>query len=154
MLHTLISYYPIISASFDDAKDVDGEVFMPDDGAYDFRKFTLNCSKSRNFTATIDSSGHAQMIDYKYSNTINVLEWDKMTKSNRELLNSSLLKELAKPSHSVDGVEIIDVDYLSAKLYASYAYDEDTNTAVYLSTPSEAQTVEMIKTLKFKKMSK
>ena len=152
IIYILFMLYPLISASFDDEKYVEGEVFTPVDGEYDFRKFRLNCSESRNFTAIVDRSGYAQLVDYRCGNTINIFEWDKMLIMNREHANSSLSKELENPIHDVDGITIIDIDNLPVKLYAAYAYDQDTNTAVYLSSPSENTTVEMIKTLRFNEL--
>ena len=151
LIYMWFIYSPVILASFDDDRYVEGEVFLPDDDAYDFRKFTLNCSNSTNFTAEIYISGFAQLIDYECCTTINVLEWDKMTGANRDVENSTLMDELEKPSRTVNGTRIIDVDIFSAKLYASYAFDSATNTAVYLASPSEAKTVEMIQSLEFKK---
>ena len=74
IFHTAFSYHPIILAAFDDAKYVDGEVFTPVNGSYDFRKFTLNSSQTENYTAIIDTSGFAQFVDGKGNHTINVFE--------------------------------------------------------------------------------
>ena len=37
IFHTAFAYHPVILAAFDDAKYVDGEVFTPVNGSYDFR---------------------------------------------------------------------------------------------------------------------
>ena len=151
VLHTAFAYHPVILGSFDEAKYVDGEVFRPVNGTYDFKKFTLKSSQTENYTTIIDTSGFAQFLDGKGNHTINVLEWDKMTYAWRQMQNDSLTPELEKPSHLVGGVKIIDVIVFSKyKLYASPVYDYQTNTLIYIATPSEANTVEMVQTLKFK----
>lgn len=150
ILHSLMTYYPVISASFDEDKYVDGEVFKPVNGTYDFRKFTLNSSQTKNYTTIIDTSGFAQFVDDKGNHTINVLEWDKMTGARRERINSSFMLEFKKPKHVVDNITIIDLDFMSTRFYSSYIYNSDTNTAIYIATPSENETVEMVQTFRFK----
>lgn len=150
-LYLLFTYFPVICASFDDAKYVDGEVFTPADGEYDFRKFSLNSSKTRNYTTVICSSGYAQLIDDKGNHTINVVEWDKMTPAMRDMVNSTFNPELKRPSHCSHGIRIIDVDLYGEMLYASPAYDKKTNTLIYIATPSEDETVEMMETLEFRR---
>ena len=49
-----------------------------------------------------------------------------------------------------DGIMIIDVDLDEGRNYAAYSYDSSRDTLVYLSSPSETETLEMIKTLEFK----
>lgn len=151
LIYTLIMYHPVIIASFDDEQFVDGEVFTPVNGSYDFRKFTLTSSNTSNYTTDICCSGYAQLVDDAGNSTINVLEWDKMTYAWRQMQNESLMSELERPSHTVDGVQIIDVVVFSKyTLYASPVYDSKTNTLIYIATPSVEDTVEMVKTLKFK----
>ena len=142
--------YPEVMASFDDVKYDDGEVFKPVNGTYDFKKFSLSCPQTQNYTAKVEVCGLAQLADNCGNHTINVLEWDKMGFPFWLNQNSSISKELEKPNHTVDGIKIIDVDLHPGKVYAASAYDPDTNTLVYLSSPSEKETLEMIKSLEFK----
>ena len=142
-------YFPVILATFDDAKYVDGEVFTPVNGEYDFKKFSLNSSQTKNYTAVICSSGYAQLIDDKGNHTINVVEWNKMTYSMRDLVNSTFDPEIKRPGHYSHGIRIIDVDIFSEKLYASPVYSPYEDMLIYIATPSEAETVEMVQTLEF-----
>ena len=150
VLYTLFNYHPVIFASFDEDKYVDGEVFTPVNGVYDFRKFTLNSSQTRNYTTIIDTNGFAQFVDDKGNHTINALEWNKMTSGRRERINSSFMLEFKKPNHVVDNITIYEVDFLGDKFYSAYLKDEKSNTEYYIATPNENETVEMIKTFKIK----
>ena len=150
--YTLIMYHPVIIASFDDEQFVDGEVFTPVNGSYDFRKFTLTSSNTSNYTTDICCSGYAQLVDDAGNSTINVIEWDKMTYAWRQMENESITKEFERPSRMVDGVKVIDVIVFSKyTLYAAPYYDGETNTLIYIATPSEAETVKMINTLEFRR---
>ena len=148
--YILIINFPGIVATFDENKYVDGEVHYPVNREYDFKLFTLNSSKSRNYTATIAASGYCQFVDDRGNNTINVLEWNKMNLPQWHDVNSSLQKEFEKPSHVAEGIRIIDVDFMGYPLYASYLTNEDRSITIYIATPSENETLEIIKTLKFK----
>lgn len=144
-------YHPAIMASFDEFKYIDREVFTPLDGEYDFRKFTLESPGTHNYTAYISCSGYVQMVDDKGNRTVNVLEWGKMTLAWWRMLNESFTAEMEKPSHIVDGVRVVDVVvYDGRHLYASYAYDSQTSTLVYIATPCQAETVGMIRSVEFK----
>ena len=149
MLYTWINYHSVILASFDEGKYVDGEVFTPVNGTFDFRKFSLNASRSGNFTTIIDTSGFAQFVDDKGNVTINALEWDKMTNGRHERINSMLMLEFEKPSYVVDNITIFKGDFLNDTFYSAYVYDDETNLSVYIAG-SEPETLEMIKSLKFK----
>ena len=141
IFHTAFAYYPIILASFDDAKYVDGEMFTPVNGSYDFRKFTLNSSQTENYTAIIDTSGFAQFVDGKGNHTINVFEWNKMTSGRRERINSLLMTELNRSHFTVDSVEIINTNVLSAKFYGAHVNFPERNTEIYIATPTVNETV-------------
>lgn len=150
--YTLIMYHPVIIASLDENPYVDGEVFTPVNGTYDFKKFTLKSTNTRNYTTDICCSGYAQLVDDKGSSTINVIEWDKMTYAWRQMENESITNELERPSRMVDGVKVIDVVVFSNyTLYAAAYYDDETNTLIYIATPSEAEAIEMIKTIEFRR---
>lgn len=150
IVYIALNYYPVIFASFDENGYVDGETFTPNNITYDFRTFSLNSSGSENYTAVVAYSGHAQLIDNGGSYTINVFEWDKMNNLRHWAIRSNMTEELKRPGHIINGTKVIVVDFSSYRLYASYIEDNDTNTAIYVATPDENATVEMIKTLKFR----
>ena len=142
--------YPVFLASYDDVKYVDGKVYEPVNGKYDFETFSLKCSPTKNYTAKIENSGFIHLLDNCGNHTINVMEWSKMNYLYRFMLNSSISKEFENPSHVKDGIRIIDVDLDEGRNYAASSYDESTDTLVYLSSPNESETLEMIKSLEFK----
>lgn len=150
VIYILIINFPGILATFDENKYVDGEVYFPEGNEYDFGLFTLNSSKSRNYTTIISSSGYCQFVDDKGNNTINVLEWNKMNLPHRMNVNSSFQMEFEKPSHMVDGIRIIDIDFMGYHFYASNLTNEDKSITIYIATPSENETLEMIRTFEFK----
>lgn len=155
VVYALIINFPGIVASFDENRYVDGKVYLPANGSeYDFKLFTLNSSKSRNYTTVIAGSGYCQFVDDKGNNTINVLEWNKMNLPHRNNVNSSLEKEFVKPSHITDDVRIIDVDVMGYHFYASNLTNEDKSITIYIATPSESETLEMIRTFEFKEKFK
>ena len=145
----VVMCYPVFVASYDDVKYVDGKVYKPVDGKYDFETFSLNCSNTTCYKAKVENSGFIHLLDNCGNHTINVFEWDKMNYLYRFMLNSSISKEFRNPSHMKDGIRIIDVDLDEGRNYAASSYDPSTNTLVYLSSPSEAETLEMIKSLEF-----
>ena len=150
VLHMAFAYHPVVLASLDDEKYVDGEVFRPVDGVYDFRKFTLKSSQTENYTTIIDRSGFAQFLDGRGNHTINVFEWNKMTSASRQRLNDSFMIEMNKPSYMVDGVRIINTSVLSAKFYGACVDFPESDMQIYVATPTVNETVEMVNTLKFK----
>ena len=149
--YILIINFPGIVASFDENRYVDGEVYLPvSDNGYDFKLFTVNSSKSRNYTTVIAGSGYCQFVDDRGNNTINVLEWNKMNIAQRNNVNSSLQKEFINPSHVIDGIRIIDIDFLGHPLYASNLTNDDKSITIYIATPSEEETLEMVRNFEFK----
>lgn len=150
LISILIINLPVIIAHFDADQYVDGEAFIPQNSQYDFRLFTLNSSDSKNYTATIAGSGYCQLVDNRGNNTINVLEWNKMSLTQKGIVNSSIYGEFENPSHMASGIRVFDIDFLGHHLYASYLTNSDESIMIYIATPSENETVEMIKTLKFK----
>ena len=110
----------------------------------------MNSSQTENYTTILDTSGFAQFVDGKGNHTINVFEWDKMTSGRRERINSLLMTELNRSHFTADGVEIINTNVLSAKFYGAHVSFPEHNTEIYIATPTVNETVEMVKTLKFK----
>ena len=150
LISILIINLPVIIAHFDANQYVDGEAFIPENSEYDFRLFTLNSSESKNYTATIACSGYCQLIDNRGNNTINVLEWNKMSLTQKDIVKSSIYGEFKNPSHMASGIRVFDIDFMGYHLYASYLINSDESILIYIATPSENETVEMIKTLKFR----
>ena len=128
----------------------DGEMFTPVNGTFDFRNFTLNAD-AMYFKAKIISNGHVQLVDNTGNITVNVIELDKMIPAKSDHVNSLLYEELKKPSWTVDGVCIHQIDFRSYdSLFAAYQKNSTTNTIIYLSTPNEQETANMMNSLEFK----
>lgn len=131
-------------------KYIDGEVFTPVDGEYDFKRFTLNSSRTENYTAIVPHRGFVQLVDDKGNHTINIFEWYKMTKSKRDRLCPCFLLELKRPNHISEIIRIIDMDFLGDSFYGVYVNCTDENMLIYIAAPTEAETIEMIQTLEMK----
>ena len=59
--------------------------------------------------------------------------------------------ELEKPSWTVDGVTVHQIDFHSGDTrYSAYMKNSTTNTIIYISTPSEKETADMMNSLKFR----
>ena len=128
-----------------------GEVFASQNGFYDFKKFALNSSKTNNYTAKMITKGHIQLFDDTGKRTINIIELNKMINTKRDSVNSFLNGELEKPSWTVDGVTVHQIDFHSGDpLYSAYMKNSTTNTIIYISTPSEKETADMMNSLKFR----
>ena len=149
-IYGLINNAPTILASFDDVKYLDGEVFTPVNGEYDFKRFTLNSSQTESYRTIIMHSGFTQLVDSKENHTINVFEWNKMNYPKYQRLYPSFLLELERPYHMAEGIRIIEIDFLGDKFYGAYVNNTQDNVLIYIATPTEAETIEMIKTLEFK----
>lgn len=144
-----VSYNPNIATEYT-TKFIDNEVFTPENGHYEFRTFSLNCTKAKNFTARIMGNGHVRLVDDTGNRTVNVIELNGMIHSKRDSVNSFLNGELQKPSWSVDGVSVHQIDFRSGEpLYAAYMKNSTSNTIVYLSTPNEQDTADMMNSLEF-----
>ncbi|MBE6507911.1 MAG: hypothetical protein E7Z77_00705 [Methanobrevibacter sp.] len=128
----------------------DGEVFTPTDGHYDFRTFSLNSSNAKNFTTRIVSNGHVMLVDDTGNITVNVIEPDKMIPTKKGKINSLLCEELHKPSWTVDGVCVHQISFMFYEnLYASFQKNSTTNTIIYLSSPNEKETADLMNSLTF-----
>ena len=144
-----VGYNPTIAQNYS-GNFTDGELFTPVNGHFDFRDFSLNSSKTQNFTVKIISNGHTQFIDNTGNVTINYIEPDKMIPISRDKAVSILNNELEKPSWSVDGVMIHEIDFKSSEpLYSAYQKDSSKNSIIYLSTTNEKDTADMMNSLRF-----
>ena len=150
MLHAVIMYSPVLLASFDEDKYVDGEVFTPVNGEFDFRKFSASSPQNKNFTTFILSSGFAQFASDKDNITINVFEWDKMTFTRCDKEKSNLEFESNNSKHYVDGVCVIERFFPDEKFYTTFVKDPNSNTEIYIVSMDENRTVELAKSIKFK----
>ena len=90
-LFTIIACCAFVALNPNIAQDypedfTDGEMFMPVNGTYDFRNFTLN-SDAKYFKVKIISNGHVQLVDDSGDITVNVIELDKMIPAKRDHIN-------------------------------------------------------------------
>ena len=143
-----VAYNPTI-ADDNTSNFTDGETFTPINGHFDFRDFSLNSSRTKNFTTKIISNGHTQFIDDTGNITVNYLELDMMVHIKRDKICSFLNGELEKPSWSVDGVVVHQIDFREGPLYSAYYKDSSADVIVYLSTQDEEQTAELMNSLNF-----
>lgn len=144
-----VSYNPSIASDLT-ANFTDGEVFIPENSRFDFKDFTID-SKASNFTAKVKKPGHTQFIDDMGNITINYLELDNMIQSSRDWNENILYHELDKPSWSVDCVMVHEIDFIfHDSLYSAYVKNSSENAIIYLSTPNEQDTADMINSLEFK----
>lgn len=145
-----VVYNPNITDEFENETFGNGEVFTQTEGVYDFKILTLKSPDADNYTAHVISSGHTLLVDESGDKCINILEFDKMLHSQKDSKESFLHSELKKPGWSVDGVEIHQIDFLlSDSLYSAYIKNSTTDTVVYIATPSEKETAEMVNSLIF-----
>lgn len=142
------AYNPTIAQNYT-GNFTDGEIFTPQDGRFDFGDFSLNSTSARNFTTKIISNGHTQFVDDTGNVTVNYLELDRMIRIKRDRTNSFLNGELQKPSWSVDGVAVHQIDFRQGPLYSAYYKDSSEDAIIYLSTPDEEQTAELMNSLSF-----
>lgn len=145
-----VIYNPNIATEYP-SEFADNEVFTPDNGHYDFKTFTINSTETKNFTAKIITNGHIRLADDSGNKTINVVELNKIINTKRDSINSFLNGELEKPSWTVDGVTVHQIDFHSGDTrYSAYMKNSTTNTIIYISTPSEKETADMMNSLKFR----
>lgn len=145
-----VIYNPNIATEYT-SKLADNEVLMPENGHFDFKTFTINSTETKNFTARIITSGHIRLVDDTGKRTINIIELDKMINTKKDSVNSFLNGELEKPSWTVDGVTVHQIDFHSGNTrYSAYMKNSTTNTIIYISTPSEKETADMMNSLKFR----
>ena len=128
----------------------DGEVFIPVNDSYDFSTFRINNSQTQNFTAKIISNGHINLCDDTGERSINIIELDKLLKSQKDSKMSFLDDELKKTGWTVDGVIVHQIDFpRGGRLYSAYYKNSDTNTIIYIATPNEQETADMMNSLRF-----
>lgn len=145
-----VFYNPNIATNFT-TDFSDGEVFTSQNNNFDFKDFSINSTNAKNFTSKIKTMGHTQFVDDSGNITINYLEFDKMIQSNRDWHDSLLNKELERPSWSVDGVMVHEIDFIfSDELYSAYEKNSKINTIIYISTPNEQETADIMNSLTFK----
>lgn len=142
-----VSYNPTIAQNYTNNFS-EGEVFTPQNGHFDFKEFSLNSSKTKNFTARIISNGHTQFVDDTGNITVNYIELDKMIQTKKDDANSFLNGELKKPSWTVNGVLVHEIDFENFELYSAYQKNSSKNTIIYLSTHSERETADLMNSLR------
>lgn len=150
LTYVFIVNFPFIMASFDEDRYVDGEVFRPVNDSFDFRKFKMTDKNAESYWALIQKSGYTQLIDKSENVTVNVFEWNKMTFTQKDRIYSSFMLELDRPYHIADGFRVIEMDFFSKRFYGAYTTNDNNSTLVYIITPCENYTLELIKTVDFK----
>lgn len=144
-----VAYNPTIAVNYT-TEYADGEIITPENGQYDFRIFTINSSSSK-FTANVVTPGHTRFDDDTGNVTINVIELDKMINVKKDDANEFLNGEIKKPAWSVDGVTVHQIDFMTHdSLYSSYQKNSTTNVIIYIATPNEQDTANMMNSLVFK----
>ena len=144
-----VNYNPNIASEFTSDYS-DGEVFTPVNGTFDFKDFTV-ISDSHNFTAKTKTIGHTQFTDDTGEVVINYLELDSMIQSTRDWHSNLLTEELKRPSWSVDGVTVHEIDFMFGdEAYSAYIKNSTGNKIIYLSTPNEQETADIVNSLYFK----
>ena len=147
-----IVYNPNIATDLEDTY-TQGEVFLPNNNSFDFKTFTLN-SSAKNFTARHMYNGRTMMIDDTGNTTINIVEFKSMINSQKDEINNILDNELKKKSWTVDGVCVHQIDFVFYEpLYSAYYKDSASDTIIYLSSPNEKETANMINSLEFKEVN-
>lgn len=145
-----IVYNPNIATEFSDDY-TQGEVFLPKNHAFEFKTFSIN-SSAKNFTAKIITPGHIMLIDDTGDTTINVVELDHMINSQKDQVKRVMDHELEKTSWTLDGVAVHQIDFIFySTLYSAYCKNSTTNTIIYLSSPNEQETADMMNSLTFRK---
>ena len=145
-----IVYNPNIATELSDDY-TQGEVFLPKNHTFEFKTFSLN-SKAKNFTAKVITQGHIMLIDDTGDTTINVVELDNMINSQKDEVKFIMDHELEKTSWTLDGVAVHQIDFIfHSPLYAAYCKNSTTNTIIYLSSPNEQETADMMNSLTFRK---
>ncbi|MBQ8016789.1 MAG: hypothetical protein IJ258_01655 [Methanobrevibacter sp.] len=139
---------PIILTHIESEKFTEGEVFVPFNGEYDFKTFKLN-SSAFNYTVKFAYKGHVQLVDDTGNITINVLQWDKINNIERFYRKAFIDSELRKPSWTVDGVNVHEIEFRQGDLYSAAVKDTDRDTWIYIAAPDEAETAKMITSLRF-----
>ena len=128
-----VIYNPNIATEYT-SEFADNEVFMPENGHFDFKTFTINDTKSKNFTAKTITNGHIRLADDTGDKTINVIELNKMINTKKDSVNSFLNSELEKPSWTVDGVTVHQIDFHSGDTRYSAYMKNSTNYHLYFNS--------------------
>lgn len=132
-----------------DGNYTQGEVFLPADNQFNFEAFSLN-SSCKNFTVYHVESGHVSMADDTGDRVINIIQLDRMISFKKDSTKSFINGELQKTNWMVDGVNVHEIEFTNGeKLYAACVKDVSTNTLVYVATPSDEETADMINSLNF-----
>lgn len=144
-----VGYNPNIAVEYD-GNITDGETFSSNNHQFDFKAFLMN-SSSRSFTANIIMNGHTQLVDDTGNITINYLELDKMFHIKRDRVEQFLGEELKKPSWNVDGVNVHEITFIfHDNLYSAYYKNSTSNTVIYIASPDEQVTADLMNSLEFR----
>ena len=121
------------------------EVFLPENGRYDFKLFSISTTNCSNFTAKIVKVGHTKLIGGD-SYSINVLEYDKMLDFEVRGFQKEIEAEMKKPYKIVDGVKVYEENFILFKRYGSYVQKD--NMELFITSDNPNETAYMVNSLK------
>ena len=121
------------------------EVFLPENGRYDFNLFSLRTTNCSNFTAKIVKVGHTKLVGGD-SYSINVLEYDNMLDFEVRGFQKEIEAEMKSPYRIVDGVKVYEANFILFKRYGSYVQKDDLELFITSGSPNE--TAYMVNSLK------
>lgn len=150
MCTLFVLHNPTVAHNLDNETFAENEVFFSKNGLYDLKLISLKSPDAKNFTVKRVSNGHTLIVDDTGNRCINIVEFDSMIQSSKDRIENFLHNELENPSWTVDGVSVSQIDFMfSDSMYASYMKDSSRNVAVYIATPSERETADMVNSLVF-----
>ena len=116
---------------------------------------TFNTTNATNFDCINSSQGMKVYLDDSEKYTVYVFKYDEMSNSNKLYWKDNVEYEKKKPTQTVDGIVVYTTSanvgkFVGEPRYAAIIEDYNSNTEVYMSTPSVDETVYMAKSFKFK----
>ena len=116
---------------------------------------TFNTTNATNFDCINSSQGMKVYLDDSEKYTVYVFNYDEMSNSNKLYWKDNVEYEKKKPTQTVDGIVVYTTSanigkFVGEPRYAAIIEDYNSNTEVYMSTPSVDETVYMVKSFKFK----
>lgn len=141
---------PVLCHNLENETFSEGEVFTPSNDVYDFGDFKLNSSKTQNFTVKHVVTGHVLLVDETGGKVINVIHPDRMIHYKKSFTKSFINGELSKTGWMVDGVEVHEIEFWRGDtMYSACVKDTSSGTLIYIATPTDNETAEMISSLRF-----
>ena len=95
-------------------------------------------------------SGHVLLVDETGDKCINLIQFSSMVKIRQDSERNFIKGELSKTSWMVSGVCIHEIELDGGNMYSACIKDTSTDTLIYVATPNETQTAEMINSIALK----